>query len=71
MAVGLGLAAAYYVSVRIVPDRSGYFQAFRYWIRPGQGAAIAATGRRGRIDRSAKGRSVALRRLLWRLVAGC
>jgi 4-amino-4-deoxy-L-arabinose transferase-like glycosyltransferase len=49
VAAGLGLAAAYYASVRIVPDPSGYLQAFRYWIgldkalpplRPGGGGGL-------------------------------
>jgi 4-amino-4-deoxy-L-arabinose transferase-like glycosyltransferase len=32
LAGGIGLAAIYYAAVRIVPDPSGYFTAFRYWV---------------------------------------
>ena len=32
LAAGLGLAALYYIGVRILPDPSGYVAAMRYWI---------------------------------------
>jgi hypothetical protein len=32
LAAGFGLAAIYYAAVRVLPDPSGYFTAFRYWI---------------------------------------